>query len=70
MQRTGQKDFQVAIVGGGVCGLTCAIALQRAGVPVQLFEAAVCPPSSLSLMHALTSIPLHYRQPLARSAPE
>ncbi|KAI0361038.1 FAD/NAD-P-binding domain-containing protein [Trametes cingulata] len=35
-----QRDFQVAIVGGGVCGLTCAIALQRAGVPVQLFEAA------------------------------
>ncbi|KAI0673672.1 FAD/NAD-P-binding domain-containing protein [Trametes maxima] len=39
MQQT-QKSFEVAIVGGGVCGLTCAIALQRAGVPVQLFEAA------------------------------
>ncbi|RPD65133.1 FAD/NAD(P)-binding domain-containing protein [Lentinus tigrinus ALCF2SS1-6] len=35
-----KKDFQVAVVGGGVCGLTCAIALHRAGVPVQLFEAA------------------------------
>ncbi|EJF67164.1 FAD/NAD(P)-binding domain-containing protein [Dichomitus squalens LYAD-421 SS1] len=34
------KDFEVAIVGGGVSGLVCAIALQRAGVPVQLFEAA------------------------------
>ncbi|OBZ79798.1 Salicylate hydroxylase [Grifola frondosa] len=34
------KDFQVAIVGGGVCGLVCAIALTRAGVPVELFEAA------------------------------
>lgn len=37
-----KKDFQVAVVGGGVCGLTCAIALHQAGVPVQLFEAAVC----------------------------
>ncbi|KAI0699364.1 FAD/NAD(P)-binding domain-containing protein [Cerioporus squamosus] len=35
-----KKDFQVAVVGGGVCGLACAIALHRAGVPVQLFEAA------------------------------
>ncbi|KAH9858349.1 FAD/NAD-P-binding domain-containing protein [Lenzites betulinus] len=31
--------LQVAIVGGGVCGLACAIALQRAGVTVDLFEA-------------------------------
>lgn len=41
MQQTHQKSFEVAVVGGGVCGLTCAIALQKAGVPVQLFEAAV-----------------------------
>ncbi|EMD41848.1 hypothetical protein CERSUDRAFT_90429 [Gelatoporia subvermispora B] len=34
------KDFKVAIVGGGVCGLTCAVALSRRGVPVELFEAA------------------------------
>ncbi|EIW63979.1 FAD/NAD-P-binding domain-containing protein [Trametes versicolor FP-101664 SS1] len=40
MQQTHQKSFEVAVVGGGVCGLTCAIALQKAGVPVQLFEAA------------------------------
>ncbi|KAI0828955.1 FAD/NAD-P-binding domain-containing protein [Trametes gibbosa] len=32
--------LQVAIVGGGVCGLACAIALQRAGVLVDVFEAA------------------------------
>ncbi|RDX51872.1 FAD/NAD(P)-binding domain-containing protein [Lentinus brumalis] len=35
-----KKEFQVAVVGGGVCGLACAIALHRAGVPVRLFEAA------------------------------
>ncbi|KAI0749249.1 FAD/NAD(P)-binding domain-containing protein [Daedaleopsis nitida] len=40
MSSTSLKKLQVAIVGGGVCGLTCAVALQRAGVPVQLFEAA------------------------------
>ncbi|KAI0361039.1 FAD/NAD-P-binding domain-containing protein [Trametes cingulata] len=34
------KNFQVAIVGGGVCGLVCAVALQRVGVSVQIFEAA------------------------------
>ncbi|KAH9858352.1 FAD/NAD-P-binding domain-containing protein [Lenzites betulinus] len=35
-----QKKFEVAVIGGGVVGLTCAVALQKAGVPVQLFEAA------------------------------
>ncbi|KAI0363533.1 FAD/NAD(P)-binding domain-containing protein [Pilatotrama ljubarskyi] len=38
--RCRNKPFQVAIVGGGVCGLACAVALQRAGVPVEVFEAA------------------------------
>lgn len=38
---TPQKDFNVAIVGGGVCGLTCAIALSQRGVRVDIFEAAV-----------------------------
>lgn len=33
--------MQVAIVGGGICGLTCAIALMKAGVDVQVYEAAV-----------------------------
>ena len=42
-----KKRFQVAVIGGGVCGLTCAVALQRAGVPVQLFESAVGPPEIL-----------------------
>ncbi|KZV73542.1 FAD/NAD-P-binding domain-containing protein [Peniophora sp. CONT] len=35
-----QKDFTVAIIGGGVVGLVCAIGLARAGVQVDLFEAA------------------------------
>lgn len=35
------KDFKVAIVGGGMCGLACAIGLTRAGVDVEIFEAAV-----------------------------
>ncbi|KAI0828977.1 FAD/NAD-P-binding domain-containing protein [Trametes gibbosa] len=36
-----REPLRVAIVGGGVCGLTCAVALQRAaGVSVQIFEAA------------------------------
>ncbi|KAI0715000.1 FAD/NAD-P-binding domain-containing protein [Earliella scabrosa] len=35
------KNFEVAIVGGGVCGLACAVALQTAGVPAEVFEAAV-----------------------------
>jgi len=37
------KDFKVALVGGGICGLTCAIALARVGVSVEVFEAAVSP---------------------------
>ncbi|KAI9067863.1 FAD/NAD-P-binding domain-containing protein [Trametes sanguinea] len=35
-----RKNFEVAIVGGGVVGLTCAAALQKAGVSVKVFEAA------------------------------
>lgn len=33
--------LQIAIVGGGICGLTCAIALMKAGAEVQVYEAAV-----------------------------
>ncbi|KAH0591171.1 hypothetical protein H2248_001267 [Termitomyces sp. 'cryptogamus'] len=35
------KDFRVAIVGGGMCGLVCAIGLAKAGVHVETFEQAV-----------------------------
>ncbi|TCD68111.1 hypothetical protein EIP91_011564 [Steccherinum ochraceum] len=38
MQAAGK--VKVAIVGGGVCGLSCAIALAKEGVPVDVFEAA------------------------------
>jgi salicylate hydroxylase len=36
------KDFRVAIVGGGLCGLACAAYLLRAGIQVDVFESAVC----------------------------
>ncbi|KAJ7894048.1 hypothetical protein B0H13DRAFT_2526053 [Mycena leptocephala] len=33
------KDFRVAIVGGGMCGLACAVGLARFGIKAQVFEA-------------------------------
>jgi NADPH-dependent glutamate synthase beta subunit-like oxidoreductase len=35
------KEYKVAIVGGGMCGLVCAIGLQKAGIEVEIYEAAV-----------------------------
>jgi len=35
-----KEDLRVAIVGGGICGLVCAVALIKAGVDAQLYEAA------------------------------
>lgn len=37
---TRKKDFTVAIVGGGIGGLTLAAGLLRRNVPVQIYEAA------------------------------
>ncbi|KAF8913251.1 FAD/NAD(P)-binding domain-containing protein [Gymnopilus junonius] len=37
---TPSKDFEVAIVGGGMCGLACAVALVNVGIKVTIFEAA------------------------------
>ncbi|KAK0477221.1 salicylate hydroxylase [Armillaria luteobubalina] len=33
------KDFTVAIVGGGMCGLACAVGLSRSGIRADVFEA-------------------------------
>ena len=35
------KKLRVAVIGGGVSGLTCTIALLREGVDVHVYEAAV-----------------------------
>lgn len=35
-----QKAFYVAVVGGGLCGLVCAVYLVRAGIKVDVFESA------------------------------
>lgn len=37
---TASKDYHVSIIGGGIGGISAAIGLKRAGVPVDLFEAA------------------------------
>ena len=36
------RDLKVAIIGGGMCGVACAVGLVRAGLSVEIFEAAVC----------------------------
>ena len=35
------KNLKIVVIGGGVCGLACAIALQKVGLSVEVFEAAV-----------------------------
>jgi 2-polyprenyl-6-methoxyphenol hydroxylase-like FAD-dependent oxidoreductase len=42
----GTKDFNVAIIGGGMVGIVAAIGLSRAGINVDMYEAkvsALCP---------------------------
>ena len=41
MTTTAQTKSNVAIVGGGVCGLTLAVALQKKGIKAHIYEAAV-----------------------------
>lgn len=45
------KDFSVAIVGGGIGGLSAAIGLLRAGIRVHIFEAAVSTWASSRNLH-------------------
>lgn len=40
-QETNSRPLKVAVIGGGMCGLAAAIGLQRAGLEVDLYEAAV-----------------------------
>ena len=35
------KEFKVAIVGGGICGLAAAVGLMKGGIDVEIYEAAV-----------------------------
>lgn len=35
-----KKNFCVAIIGGGLCGLACAVALDKRGMDAHVFEAA------------------------------
>lgn len=36
----GEKDFELAIIGGGIAGITLAIALNHRSVPVKIYEQA------------------------------
>ena len=37
------QPLEVAIIGAGIVGLTCALALEKEGVKVEIYEAAVSP---------------------------
>lgn len=37
---TKQKEFEIAIIGGGIAGLTLAIALHHRGIPLRVYEQA------------------------------
>ncbi|KAL4070731.1 hypothetical protein J3A83DRAFT_4094105 [Scleroderma citrinum] len=39
-RKTQSKSFHVSVVGGGLCGLACAVYLSRAGFKVDVFESA------------------------------
>ena len=36
------NDLKIVIIGGGICGVACSIALKKFGVDAHLYEAAVC----------------------------
>ncbi len=35
------NDLKVVIIGGGVCGLVCLVALKKFGIEAHLYEGAV-----------------------------
>ena len=35
------SDLRIAIIGGGVCGITCAVALAKRGINAHIYEAKV-----------------------------
>ena len=47
-----QPNMRIAIIGGGVCGITCAAALAKNGINADIYEAKVCRLVSLCCMHA------------------
>lgn len=52
----GYSDLRIAIIGGGVCGITCAAALAKKGLNAHVYEAKVYPLVSLSQERAMTYI--------------
>ena len=48
------KEFKVAIVGGGICGLAAAVGLMKGGIDVEIYEAAVNSLERLTLQNGLT----------------
>lgn len=43
------ERLRIAVVGGGICGLACAVALAKEGIHAEIFEAAVRIASLISL---------------------
>lgn len=37
----GHPNLRIAIIGGGVCGVACAVALAKNGVKAHIYEAKV-----------------------------
>jgi pyruvate/2-oxoglutarate dehydrogenase complex dihydrolipoamide dehydrogenase (E3) component len=60
-----KKPLEIVIVGGGVCGLICAIALAKRGINAQVYEAAVRHVMLKPNLDRLLT--LQYRRSLARS---
>lgn len=53
---TMHRDYTVAIVGGGIGGLCCAVGLRHQGINVEIYEGTVHHLTSSSFIsdHALT----------------